>query len=1055
MKMIEYLCEDLRRAVKNVREAANEIWKTPKHKYYTDHTVDHSDRIVKKLKGLIHGIMHGDHPLSQHEIYILLAAAYLHDIGMQNERFEGGDLEKIRRVHEKISYEMIIGSSQNPDLYRSLNLLKDPDLVEAVGLVAQGHRKTDLKADCYNEFSFGDDIIRPRLLAAFLRLADSLDIDQRRVIMENLKLAEISSESNFHWHRCYYVAGVSVDNEFISVSFRLPPDKGYELLIVSPLLEEIDDELTSLAPILRHNGAKIGLAEPDVRHLKLVEEMPFEVHRFAEQALQQKNETTAIKLSNIPVDQLARELIFWLKMMSYNIVDQRRLDECCTQLVAEKNDDLTNERILLHCVDGEITVLTVQSLEEALIEKNIHLGWTVSDKRVANSARVYASEKVNIRVLTITELIHGVFGKYFQYLKDLIEEGEISSHYVNIACEKPIYDQSGQEITRDTYAVIDDYIDNWLEERGKNHISVLGEFGTGKTWFCRHFAYRQLQRFLEHPTNQRIPLLVNLRDYRSVDLEQLITDLLVNRYGIRIGGYGGFDILNRNGRLLLLFDGFDEMTMHVDDISTIKNFETLARTAVPGGKVLLTCRTPYFRDYLESYRVLSGGLGESLITKRPNFEVIYLREFDKEQIKEVLKKRVSNMWEDYWLKIKEIYDLPNLAHRPVILDMIIMTLPELEGRQSIDHSMLYKTYTDKWIEKAIEEERTLLDAESKRFFAQEIAWEMFKKETLTVNSLRIRELVERYLEAKLKKPKDILFLEHDIRTASFISKRDELGNYEFMHRSFMEFFVAQKLANAIKKEQTQPLEEQEIYYEIIRFLNQLLDPTNDKATITKWRDDIHRNHTLRTNCIRISGQWDDKGTIMKLIKMISNVKERTDHRRDAIRSAIRILHGEEVDWNDRFVKQKLYAFAIRTSRDNLKVECLPIELKILHAECLSDDKSKLRANFMDQFLNVLLKCLCSGLSEPKEIRVNASYAMIHFAQNKMDQTLYKIAQNDESVYVRFNCWTALMTLDSPLSKTAIQQISTCSEDSELIRLARANLLGVSSKLTNGNNIRNI
>ena len=1049
MGVIDYLRGDLHRAVNNVREAAIEIWKVPKHKYYTDHTVEHSDRIVTKLDGLISGIMQGGHPLSQHEIYILLAAAHLHDIGMQNERFEGGDLERIREVHEKISYEMIIGSFEQPELYRNLNLIEDPDLVESVGLVAKGHRKTELMSDRYNEFLFRDDTIRPRLLAALLRLADSLDIDNRRVIMENLKLAIISAESRFHWHRCYYVAGVNVKNEFINIYFRLPSGKGYEHFIVSPILQEIDEELTSLAHILRKYGAKIGLADRNIRYPKLVKEMPIEVIGFAEQILQQKDISSTIKISDIPLDKMVQELIFWLKIMGYNIVEQQRLSKSCTQLMAERTDNLIHERILLHCVDGEITILTVESLEKALLEKNIHLGWTVSDKRVGNSARVYASDKVNIRVFTIAELIHGVFDNYFQYLKDLIEEGEIWSYYVNLACEKPIYDPKGNEIARDTYEVIDEYIDKWLEESGKNHISVLGEFGTGKTWFCRHFAYRQLQRFLENPTKQRIPLLVNLRDFRSVDLEQLITHLIVNRYCIQIGGYEGFDTLNRNNRLLIIFDGFDEMTMHVDDIETINNFEALAKTAVPGGKVLLTCRSPYFRDYLESYKVLSGGLGECLITERPNFEVVYLREFSEEQIKEVLIKRVPNMWEDYWSRIKDIYDLPNLAQRPVVLDMIITTLPDLKGLQSVDHSVLYKTYTDKWIEKAVKEERTLLDAESKRFFAQESAWEMFKKGTLTVNSSRIRELIERYLNT-LKKSVNMVFLEHDIRTASFISKRDEQGNYEFMHRSFMEFFVAQKLAEAIKKEQTQPLEEQEIYYEIIRFLNQMLDPINDKETLAKWRDDKSKNQTLRTNCIRISGQWTDKDTIVKLVKIIENVNEGIGHRRDAIRSAIRAFHGEEVDWNDTFVKQKLHAFAIRTSRDKFKVECLPIELKILHEECLSDERLKLRSNFIDTFIDVLLKCLLSRSSEPEEIRVNASYAVIHFAQNKMAQALYEIVQNDKSAYVRFNCWTALMILDTPFSKIATQQILKCTENSELIRLVGDNLLAAHPELLNDN-----
>jgi predicted NACHT family NTPase len=32
---------------------------------------------------------------------------------------------------------------------------------------------------------------------------------------------------------------------------------------------------------------------------------------------------------------------------------------------------------------------------------------------------------------------------------------------------------------------MDDYVDAWLDDPARNHISILGDYGTGKTSFCR------------------------------------------------------------------------------------------------------------------------------------------------------------------------------------------------------------------------------------------------------------------------------------------------------------------------------------------------------------------------------------------------------------------------------------------------------------------------------------------------------------------------------------------------------------------------------------------
>lgn len=198
--------------------------------------------------------------------------------------------------------------------------------------------------------------------------------------------------------------------------------------------------------------------------------------------------------------------------------------------------------------------------------------------------------------------------------------------------------------------------------------------------------------------------------------------------------------------------------------------------------------------------------------------------------------------------------------------MIIATFADIRKLKTVNHAKLYETYTNKWIQKEIDEERTLLDAESKRISSQKIAWEMFRTGQLTVNSNRIKQLVESYLLPKLRNPEDIVYLDHDLRTSSFISSRDIFGNYQFIHRSFMEFFVAQQLAAALKNGTLKPFDQQMVYYEVVRFLNQLVGPT-EQSQLLRWLDDPSTPPKVRENCVRIAGQWNQPEVLDRLISL--------------------------------------------------------------------------------------------------------------------------------------------------------------------------------------------
>jgi hypothetical protein len=302
-RLVDILNADQHRALENVREAVARLWSRPLHRYYTDHTVAHSERVIALLDGLTAGMITTDKRLSSTEVFCLLAAAYLHDIGMQNEKFAGGSLDEIRAHHNEQTAEMIYAVFEDPANAFAIPLARDPGLVEAVALVAKGHRQVDLNAAEYEPFVHGGETVRLRLLAALLRFGDELDIDHRRVDLEQMKLLALPVESQLHWWKCHYVSGVSIADEYIRVSYRFPQKRpDYEGLIV-PLVEgEVRAKHVALEEVFRAHAVKVALGRPQVRLMRLVQPLPPEVEALARQRVEAEGKVSPQPPSPAPPD---------------------------------------------------------------------------------------------------------------------------------------------------------------------------------------------------------------------------------------------------------------------------------------------------------------------------------------------------------------------------------------------------------------------------------------------------------------------------------------------------------------------------------------------------------------------------------------------------------------------------------------------------------------------------------------------------------------------------------------------------------------------------------
>ena len=500
-----------------------------------------------------------------------------------------------------------------------------------------------------------------------------------------------------------------------------------------------------------------------------------------------------------PLDDLTNEVRIWLQTIRYDVVHLDQANREARDLLATLNEGSIKQQVLVRCIDGEVGAADVEELL-SLLDRKIPQGWLITDKRISKRARARASEDVSIRVFNLAEFLQTmIWGTYFAELTDLVDKEEIPNLYVDPACYKLEMNREGRQIGKDERESLDAYIDEWLIERGKMHISLLGEFGAGKTWFCRHYAYRQLQRFLRDPTRERLPLLITLRMFaKAMTAQQLINDALLEQYNLPFVGsaYDVFRNMNQRGKLLLILDGFDEMARQVDYQTVVDNFWELGKLADDGSKVVLTSRTEYFRWAKESERIFRGEEygRRTIVLEPPRFEVLYLRPFDNHQIRDVIVRRLGEeKGSSAADRILHSENLAEMARKPVLVDLLLTALDEVKADVLEDQAQVYLYATNKLLLRNITAEKTFTSTADKLYFLCELAWEMIKSNELRIHYTVIPERIRNYFGDRIKDQHELDNWDFDLRAQTLLH-RDAAGYYEFAHKSLAEYFVAFKFA---------------------------------------------------------------------------------------------------------------------------------------------------------------------------------------------------------------------------------------------------------------------
>jgi len=813
----------LRSNLIKIKEGNENIWDptAPRIiKDFTDHGTAHSERLVVFSNKIL--LSNPAIRLSDFEKYLLLSAIYLHDIGMQcdvikfpqilerakelgakiqvdfssptSSEFNFEEQKAIRENHHYLSAAWIDYANKTGDTTIG-PAIKDipPNLVDDLIDICKFHSKVPI-SDCPIPFNYYPNE-KKQFIAAILRFADELDIDKTRVNFDAIKNFRLSPQNSLYWYiHKNTVISFKSDREILTQVILHPEDKKeFGDIIYDIFIDGFGNKNQPVLSVLTKNALPIIISpESTIMENDRYDRFPKDVVDLI--LLSQKK--------GDPLLELVDEVRLWLHAIGYEPLDHGYVDSQTYELRYTIKRGAISNRLCVRCIGGEISVQDINSMDKVL-DRKLPQGWIISDKRVSSEARAHLVNNPDIQIFNLSDFLNqNVWGPYFTILKSLVEEKKIPEYYVDLSCYKQTEDDTGKVTNKESFDSLDSYLDEWLTERGKMHISLLGEFGTGKTWFCRHYAYRQLERYLKNPANERLPLLITLREFtKTMDAEQLISDALSEQYKLEFLGspIQIFKELNRRGKLLLILDGFDEMAKKIDYQTIVDNFWDLSKLVEEKSKVILSSRTEYFRRAKESENIFAGKeLGRrKIILSPPRFEVLYLEKFSDKQLNEVLIKRLGDkdgsQLAEFILKNPQLLDI---ARKPVLIELLLAAMDEVSPTILENVTQVYLYATNKLLLRNIDTQRTFTSTSDKIYFLCELAWEMLSQRKLKIHYKEIPDRINAYFNDRIKDQNELDNWDFDLRNQSLLH-RDAMGYYEFAHKSMAEYFVAFKMASEL------------------------------------------------------------------------------------------------------------------------------------------------------------------------------------------------------------------------------------------------------------------
>jgi hypothetical protein len=171
------------------------------------HGPQHISRVLENLDCLL-----GKNPvernlLSAYELFLSMMSILYHDISILRQQHAHPNISKDFLEQEKNDY------------------LFDPHDKDIIGLAVVSHHGQNVREFISRSFSqeetIGNYIVRPRMIATLVRLADELDEDHRLVYPITTERIQLADESQFFWQFCQRIISILPDQRSLEIDMTV------------------------------------------------------------------------------------------------------------------------------------------------------------------------------------------------------------------------------------------------------------------------------------------------------------------------------------------------------------------------------------------------------------------------------------------------------------------------------------------------------------------------------------------------------------------------------------------------------------------------------------------------------------------------------------------------------------------------------------------------------------------------------------------------------------------------------------------------------------------
>ncbi len=402
--------------------------------------------------------------------------------------------------------------------------------------------------------------------------------------------------------------------------------------------------------------------------------------------------------------------------------------------------------------------------------------------------------------------------------------------------QRGIYEE---DATRHAAGDARDPVRTWLRDDASRFGLVLADFGTGKT-----FLLRQLALELARDETGPIPLLIPLAE---LEKEPTWEELLARHLQRRGEKHFDLDALTyyvREGRVALLFDGYDELVLRVTYDRAVDYLDTLLGAAHDRAKVIVTSRRQHFVSTEDVRRILhrrdpvrARQLGFQVertalhdrAALHPGYRILELQPFDENEIRQFLvqwkcnrtslgspksdpadAERRAREWTRARLsRMRQIQDLVGLAATPRLLSYVAeLTDEELDTAagpgQEVTAGSLYRVLVDRWLAQDSEKpgvasSHDVLQPLERFALLRELAIRFWTRTDRYVEIHELTEVVHRTLPERAERGLTADEAAHQLGGRTLLVQEGASNRRRFVHASFWEWFAAEWLAERIRQ----------------------------------------------------------------------------------------------------------------------------------------------------------------------------------------------------------------------------------------------------------------